>query len=668
MTRDERWVQRGLIAGSPHGWRWIRFAETAGMAGILTAAVVTIAGSMLKLVDQGSPAVTALLWVSAGLTLVGAAAAVLAKWAQLHERRLVMERQWLDSIMRMVREMRGSELPRLSQIPDDAMGPTPTRYSKSKNAPYVGRPAVDTLIRDALDAIAPPFPIVLIWGPSKSGKSRTAVEAVRVAFGQTDPLVVIPNGGQSLADLSQMDPPLPIEGTPALVWIDDATVADLGTLSGLVLDWWQQRAVCIVTITADRYREVVMSTGEVTAAARSLLRRAIAIEQPFELTELESAEAQRLYPDERFAGNIAETLVGGEQLVAKYRSGRDTNPSGFAVVQAAVDARRAGIGRPLTEPELHSMFPLYLRRTRIDLEPTTSRFADGLAWASEPVASHVAMLTAVHDPILGKTWRVLDYVVAADDGENDHQPRELPAQTWEELPKMVPPHDAYNIGVAAYLARLRHVSVLAMRIAACSDDPDVSAEAAASLGFLLQEEGDLLGAQAAYSSAVDARHRVRAPSAAVYLAAGNLGVLRQADGDKVGAREAYQLAMKSEHLDVARTAAFNLGVLLHQLDPEAARSAYLLAVGDTDHQIRAKAAFNLGVLLEQQDTVAASNAYRLAIDIADPQIAAEAAFNLGVLRQNEGDLAGAISAYQLAAGSHQADVAAKAAARLGLLV
>lgn len=176
--------------------------------------------------------------------------------------------------------------------------------------------------------------------------------------------------------------------------------------------------------------------------------------------------------------------------------------------------------------------------------------------------------------------------------------------------------------------------------------PDHSdADTAFSLGVLLEEQGDLMAAEAAYARADDHGHAA---------AASNLGVLLEARGDLAGAEAAYRRA------DDRREAngAFNLGVLLEeQHDYEGAEAAYRRA----DGRGHAAAASNLGVLLESQgDRIGAEAAYRR----ADQRGEANGAFNLAVLLEEQGDLAGAEPAYRRADQTGEAKVAQLARAAL----
>jgi peptidoglycan hydrolase-like protein with peptidoglycan-binding domain/tetratricopeptide (TPR) repeat protein len=149
------------------------------------------------------------------------------------------------------------------------------------------------------------------------------------------------------------------------------------------------------------------------------------------------------------------------------------------------------------------------------------------------------------------------------------------------------------------------------------------------LGLLLEEKGNLAGAQAAYHRAEENGHGP---------AASNLGVLLHERGASSEAEAAYCRA--DEYGDA--TGAFNLGVLLQERGAVAeAESAYRRA----EQRGYAAAASNLGVLLEERGApTEAEAAYRRADERGD----ATGAFNLGVLLHERGALDGAESAYRRA--------------------
>jgi hypothetical protein len=354
-------------------------------------------------------------------------------------------------------------LPQLSQISDDMLGATPTRYSMAGRAPYVRRPD-DEQICALLEVAGPPYPFVIVWGDTKAGKSRTLAEALHAVFGRDggDPVVIIPRGGAALAELSWRGLGALVGSEPALVVLDDLSPIDLDALTGGLLDEVSGWAVIAGTMTARRRWEVLRTHSQVGAVARTALEGAKQYRLPSAPPQgAQREEALLLYPEECFEGSIAETLVGARELVASYHAGRDENPAGCALVQAAIDCRRAGLPRPVTESELRRLFPLYLPRVRADMAPTGRQFRAGLAWAAEPVASQVALLQksgSGENP----AWRIFDHAVSADEGGDSGQPRPIPAETWSELIAMVPAWDAPGIGFSAYVDGHKDAAIAAM--------------------------------------------------------------------------------------------------------------------------------------------------------------------------------------------------------------
>jgi tetratricopeptide (TPR) repeat protein len=616
---------------------------------LAVSAAVSAVAVWMKLADKHPRLLLQLVLVSVVLAAVGFVAAAVGRLADLREKRVRQVADWQATVRRLVTECRDDALPRLSEVSDAALGATPTRYTIAGNAPYVSRPAVDGQLAALLAAGGPPFGFVMVVGPSKAGKSRTAAQAARAAWSGKDPVAVLPHGGEALAELMRLDPPLPLRSAPDVVWLDDVTEADLRHLSADVLDRVAQRAVVVATMTDARWNQVRNSSGEVAPVARAALRRAVKVALDFDLTEDERADAARLYPHERVAASIAETLVGGQQLVDKLRAGRVEEPAGCAIVRAAVDARRAGLSRPISEGELRVLYPLYLRRLRIDLDPTAALFEQGLSWARKPVASQVALMTGA----MPGSWDVLDYVVAVEDGQHGEQARPILDQVWSELIAMISPGDALDLGFGAYRRGVSDSAVAAFHVAVDSGHADVAPLAAGILGELLEEQGEVAAALAAYQVTVDSGHAEYAPAAAV-----SLGLLKQ-QGDAAGARAAFQVAVDSGHPDEAPKAAGNLGMLLKQQgDAAGARVAFQVAVDSGHADYAPAAAVSLGALLKQQgDVTGARVAFQVAVDSGHPDAAPLGAYSLGLLLAGQGEVAAARAAYQLAIDSRHERVA-----------
>ena len=162
------------------------------------------------------------------------------------------------------------------------------------------------------------------------------------------------------------------------------------------------------------------------------------------------------------------------------------------------------------------------------------------------------------------------------------------------------------------------------------DEADLfaSAEAAAAfnLGLLLEAQGGMVEAQAAYGRADKRGHG---------SAASNLGRLLEQQGGLAEAEAAYRRA--DERGDA--TGAFNLGLLLEARGGMVEAQA---AYGRADERGHGTAASNLGRLLEEQGGLAeAEAAYRRADERGD----ASGALKLGALLQKRGSLDEAAAAY-----------------------
>lgn len=663
-----RWARRHL------GW-WIFAAGTVDAA-LLTAVVVLITppGQSRKTASGLLVALVVLLVLSVAFPLAGRAVENRDRKAELaaererarrdREAELAAERERArrERVDQLLVQGSAAGLPRLSGVTNDVLGVTPTRYSGEGAAPYVRRREADAAIRGMLHSAGAPYPFVIVWGTTKAGKSRTLAEALRATF-TDDPAVVVPRDGQALAELARKGIDSLVDNKPAVVVLDDLDPAGLGALTTEVLGLVRSWAVIAATMTAKRRSDVETSDGEVGRNARAALAASaqydLASEPP---TGAEKAEAERLYPAEHFDGSIAEVLVGAQQLLALYRAAPDKHPAGCAIVRAAVDARRAGVSRPLKDAELRRLFPRYLQAIQVGLLPTDDSFTAGISWATHPVASQVALLKQANPGRNPPEWVVFDHAVTADEGYADYHRRLVPDETWTELIGMLPPEDAFPIGMTTHD---HETAIAAFRKAASSGQANVSGVAAYNLGLLLEAQGDLDEARAAYQQAVDSGHPDAAPMASL-----NIGSILIAQDDLDGARAAFQAAVDSGHPDASLMARANLGLLLEaEGDLAGARAAYQAAIDSGHAEAAANGRLNMGNLQRTQDDLDGARAsYQAAIGSGHPDASPKAALNLGMLLEAHDDLRGAQSAYRTAIASGHADAAPIAALRLRSLV
>jgi hypothetical protein len=119
---------------------------------------------------------------------------------------LTVLRQRAARDTRLRAALRSWPLPRMARTDPYRLGVFPPRGGEAGAgaAEYVSRGQVDSDLEEALRTS--PRGFVLLSGPSRAGKSRTAFEATRQAL--PDALVVAPHDGRALRALLDLDPPL----------------------------------------------------------------------------------------------------------------------------------------------------------------------------------------------------------------------------------------------------------------------------------------------------------------------------------------------------------------------------------------------------------------------------------------------------------------------------
>ena len=513
-------------------------------------------------------------WLFVTLLILTGAVAITAALVGLLKEQAEEHRAWEQAATSYLALGPGKSgrLPTVAEVSPYQLGVSRSGYADLAdthgNDPYVPRREADDNLRAAISRREPPF--VILVGASKSGKSRTMYEAVLGTL-WASPLIV-PVSEDAIGKLFSLDPPLDLRRTPAVLWLDDLDEARLGALTPALLDRLRSEVVVVASMTSQRRDRITRSDSDIGRAARLALATATEIHLNYELTDEERRQAEALYPRERFKHSIGEPLVAADQLTARFNAGQIDNPAGRALVQATIDWRRAGLSRPIEDAELRELYPKYLQSIRAGLEPSDDLYKGGLAWACEPLVSHVALLEKV---TLGAEhgFVAFDYLVALLDGQHSYPRQGVLPVIWDFVIDSLAADEAMSAGVTAYLrndlAGAEHI----WRTIAGGTSAHL-AEAALNLGILLEKQGDLEGAREAYQRAIDSEHPEYAPAAT-----SNLGVLLGEQGDLEGAREAYQRAVDSEHPESAPMAALNLGVQLgEQGDLEGAREAYQRAI------------------------------------------------------------------------------------------
>ncbi|MFD7616068.1 hypothetical protein [Streptomyces sp. NPDC059802] len=322
---------------------------------------------------------------------------------------------------------------------------------------------VEEVTRLLESAAGPVNPMVLLVGPPLSGITRSMYEAVQSC---------LPHGRLyqlTAADLAaRPDVPSLFSGDgPHVLWLDGLTPADLVLLGRGILDQVLPHALVLASIDTFWADRVLRDSSAATAPARTvLLEYADRITVPFALTPRERSWLRETgYPVSK---GIAESLVGGENLVKHYRRGARSNPEGHLLVQAAVDVRRCGIHRPLYEDELQRLW-----FARGGCDDSMLQFRRALDWASSiPDRATTGLLFRARGG-QSDTWRVLGYAAGADNGDHGHKARPLDEGAWKQVRELFPvASDQYALGIASHLHGRDDTARLALAKAVVISDPE----------------------------------------------------------------------------------------------------------------------------------------------------------------------------------------------------
>jgi len=514
-----------------------------------------------------------------------------------------------------------------------------------------------------LEAAVGPGRAVLLVGHSMSGKTRLAAEVVRLVF--PDAPLVIAESGKALRELFDggLDPAgivVWLENLELFLGVDGLTV---GLLNRLITG----RAIVVATIRRkerERYRPSD-ELRELRPAGWEVVQQFNEISLQRRLTDLELDQVRAMVNDPSVLDavdhyGLAEYLGAGPDALDKFEKGETENPVGHALVRIAVDWRRTGLTRPVSELVLTTMLPTYLI-DRPDVPRTSQAIDEGLKWATKKINETVALLGQVFTGSNEPVFEAFDYLI--DQFTPTNTP--VPDPMWAFALEQAESAELNTIGWVAYQADKLATAEAAWRQAAEEGDEELAPRAALSLGMVLEKQGDLEGAKTAFQQAIDSGDVERAS-----IAAFALGALREKLGDLEGAKTAYQQALDSGHTKWALPAALSLGALLEkQGDLEGAKAAFQRAIDSGDVEQTPFAAFSLGMVLKKQgDLEGAKTAYQRTIHSGNAEWAPIAMYSRGRLLKEQGDLEGTKIAYQQALDSGDVEWAPRAALSLGILL
>ena len=560
---------------------------------------------------------------------------------------------------------------------------------------YIER-AADDEIRRALKEQR----FVVVKGEAKSGKSRTAIEAVRALYPESS-LIAPRQRCRAVARIVKEDL-LPRDSSPLVVWLDELAgflapkeKMDQRLISQL-LERYPGALIVGTALGKDLSR---LRSADLTRTAREVLEGATEVFLPAKPTQAERVRASELYPDEDFSGStgIAERLIAAPGLIKRFDDAEDR--AGWCLVMAAVDWWRMGPASPAPESLLRALAGHYRDSFFRNLEIDDNELRTGLRWAEMTVGSTEALLNVV-DRTPERTYRPFDPLRAHASKRPDIAA--VLTACWTTAITMATPSDLISIAQGAVDADDKRVTAKhALQKALESDDADSAEWAALFLGELEVQDGNTKLARELLTRAANAdnetfaglanvdlgallmntgeRDQARALLEAVIgsgdpllvpMAQANLGALLLQAGERDRARELLEAVIGSGDPLLVPTAQANLGALLMQAgEPDRVRELLEAAVGSGDPQAVPMAQANLGALLMNSgEPDRARELLEAAVGSGNPQAVPLAQANLGALLMNSGEPDRARELLEAAVGSGNALGVPLAQANLGALL
>ena len=279
----------------------------------------------------------------------------------------------------------------------------------------------------------------LIVGPSMSGKTRLVVETVRKNYPSTP--VWFPKGDddiQRLVDATQSP------RRESIIILDDVDrFLSNQTLSLGQLNAWI-REPCIVVATMMRSSYIPWRDGaKEKLPGWDVVNRFTTIQMSALLTENEQVALLRSssYADLAAAAEkvgLTPLLGGAPKVRQRLEEGREQHLWGYALVRAAADWRRVGLG-PATKTQIQEVALVFKDAIAWD-DPD---WEEAWAWASQELNDTVSLIRQTGS----REWEVLDLVADEADWPLSQQTLEAMAGTEHS------PRQAFAIFLTMYTGR-----------------------------------------------------------------------------------------------------------------------------------------------------------------------------------------------------------------------
>jgi protein O-GlcNAc transferase len=442
----------------------------------------------------------------AGIVLLGLDALLVIVMGVLQVVELARERR--DALTPYL----GHPLCSVAELTPYALGADPesptalAKIGQKGHATYLRRD-MDSDLRSALRAAgeASGSQMVVVYGPSKAGKTRSLFEAVHETYPKTT--VVVPRDAASINELNGKRISSDDDSDLVIWWLEDLedyVGVGAGMSLAVLRDLGEQGNVLVVATAGGkggtRREDTVLE--RLAEPLADLLHHAVLFELGSELSDEERKRARAYAPKAVSAisrDGIGEFMITAPELELKLGSGKhrlvdDENPHGQAVTWGAIAWRRAGIVDPVPAETLRQLYPDYLPD---HVDPSDADFESGLEWARKPLYKNVALVKGGPD-----SFEAHDHIASVA-----NLPRAARESIWEKILDFATPSQAFAIGVVAYShtnkAKQGEHAERAWKKAVGSPDTILSAAALFNLGILYRQDRRFEDAEAAFKRALE---------------------------------------------------------------------------------------------------------------------------------------------------------------------
>jgi TPR repeat protein len=343
--------------------------------------------------------------------------------------------------------------PTAAEISLDDWGVHPSLES----LPYLER----TVEGEVLEAIESGQPVIII-GRSMAGKTRMASKLVQDLFPKRQ--VIMPDPPDGLAVLMATGE-VPHE---AVVWLDDLEryLMDPKNLKTRWIDDLRDASnIIVATMRASQYEAFQPSatTPKTQWETLNKFRRVHMLDNSQENMQLAASTKNPRLRQGILDYGLGIYVGGGYIALDRIKVGVSNTPIGVAMVRAAIDWQRSGIGEAIPHDIMLEALASYVDPRNA---PTEENLSHALSWASDtsPLGGSVGLITQEKG-----CWRPFDFLVdqVAASGVS------IPRKTWQ----LVASHEAApallnNAGLTANVHGQSDVKEILFRRAAEAGDPE----------------------------------------------------------------------------------------------------------------------------------------------------------------------------------------------------